>query len=251
MVLLADVFSKVYHKHLRALLTPHIEAYMLSTMCGGFQRRGTDFASLYLSAFYGYAWVNGKNYAVLFLDVSAAFESLQRVFAFEGVVTDSQAQSIFMQCNMPASVWPDFVDALREPEAFRASGVPSILSKIVGVAHGSTWYSIEGLSEFVLAEKGSKPADPLGDIIFAFLIAKVLSFAKHKFVQNVFVCTTIKTEPTSSIFGEFGEQSIDLFCANYVDDNEFPLLGESAGEVVSLVAALAGSILGSFAAHLM
>jgi len=82
---------------------------MVDTMCGGFQRRGTDFACLYLSGFYDYARYHNKSYAVLFLDVSAAFESMQRFFVFGPKVSDHHIATVFAKCNFPQSVWPEFL----------------------------------------------------------------------------------------------------------------------------------------------
>lgn len=66
MVLLADVFSKLYHKYLRMLITSNICTYMLDTMCGSFLRRGVDFANLYVAGFMDHARMLGHSFACVF-----------------------------------------------------------------------------------------------------------------------------------------------------------------------------------------
>jgi len=251
MILLSDVFGKIYHKYLRSLLTNNIQTYILDSMCGGFLNRGTDFATLFLAGFYDLARMIEQSWAVLFLDVASAFESLQRFFVFRSQVSDAQAATIFKKCNMPLEAWLEFQNALRDPCAFQASGVSNILDKVVACAHASTWYTFDGLDTFVLTEQGSKPGDPLGDIIFAFLIAKIIKYSKSKFKSIYPNAGNIHLPASVSIFGEHEEMDIDLFCVNYVDDNAFPVIGSSAEQVVSTVCDLAACVLDSFAGHLM
>jgi len=251
MVLLADNFSKIYHKYLRSLLMPFLDTYIMSYMCGGFQKRGTDFASLFMHGFFDHARMAELSWAVLYLDVTSAFESLQRFYVFNGRVSDCKAAELFRKCNMPPEVWHEFTEVLKAPNAFFEAGVPLVLCKLIQAAHATTWYSFEGLSTVVLTEQGTKPGDPLGDIIFAFLICKVLKYAKYKFSSAGYLCNHITTKPSRSVLGVFEEVDIDPFCVNYADDNAFPIVGDEPCSVLAGMQAITSCVFDAFAAHLM
>ena len=44
-VSLADCCGKLFKRHVRHEIRPHLETYTLQTMCGGFLRRGCDLRS--------------------------------------------------------------------------------------------------------------------------------------------------------------------------------------------------------------
>lgn len=153
-VLLSDVGGKVYHKYLRQCITTYIDTYILSTMCGGFLKRGTDFASLYLKVFCEACRVSKASYGALFLDVSAAFESLQHWLVFGSRPSDTTITSTFSKLGFDREIFQDFQAASLEPSAFSCAGVPPVLDKLVASAHRVSWFSTEGLKNVAVATQG-------------------------------------------------------------------------------------------------
>jgi len=249
MVMLADVIGKTYHKYLRTLLTPYINTYALSSMCGGIMSRGTDFASIYVNAFQDFARYRRASWAIVFLDVKAAFESVQRPFLFGSRVSDEQVAGVFRQCGMPAQVFAQFRDAIQSPGALQEAGVPSVLCKLVEASHAITWYSFNGLDTMVATKQGVKPGDPLGDILFAFIVCRILRKIKAQ-MPDLTTCMC-DVPGTSSVLGEFSAQNVDMSSINYVDDCAFPIWGDRAEDVVLSVQKLAACVLDSFASYVM
>lgn len=247
--MLADVMGKLYHKYLRHLLTPYINSYILSSMCGGFEHRGVDFASLYINGFQDYARKHGLSWAVLFLDVSAAFESLQRFFVYGARISDAEAVGIFKACGMMPEMFEEFRQVLLDPTAFEQAGVPRVLQKLVEASHLVTWYSFSGLDTFVATRQGAKPGDPLGDIIFAFLICSILKKV-HRYMSGIckYKCAV---GSSATVLGELPAQEVDISSVNYVDDNAFLILGQSSNEVLQNLQCISGGILDIFGAHLL
>lgn len=137
-------------------------------MCGGFLRHGIDFTNQYVLSFIDSMRASGLSWAILILDVVAAFESLQRFFVFAATPSDEQIATVFKQVGFDQIVFSGFVDALQEPNAFAQAGVSGILAKLVCASHPFSWYSLKGLGEFVATRQRTKPGDLLGDFVFAY-----------------------------------------------------------------------------------
>lgn len=249
-VLLADIAGKVYHSYLRSCLLGYPNSYILHTMCGGFLRRGADFASIYLFNFVECARRAKLFWALLFLDVSAAFESLQYVFVFEDHLSDQVVCSIFSKCNFSHSVFHQFVKVINNDTAFIDAGVPRILSKLVQSAHALSWFSCEGLDTYVVARQGSKAGDPLGDILFAFLITRVLRQYRAELVCIGFDAL-VDLSSEDGLFGPASSSSVDLSSINYVDDNVFPVMAEDSNILYDKLALISSAVLDLFASYLL
>ena len=72
--------------------------------------------------------------------------------------------------------------------SFVASGVSNIVNKLYQSSHALTWFSSDGLEDFVVSKQGSKPGDPLGDLAFAFLICRVLRYTHGKLASAGLGC---------------------------------------------------------------
>jgi len=153
-----------------------------------------------------------------FLDVTAAFESLRRFYVFGDRPSDENIAAVFRATGFGSDIFREFCEVASGPSAFAQSGVPAIIDKLIAASHSLSWYSFEGLDEFVLTQQGSKPGDPLGDIVFAFLISKVL---KHVICNlcSANLNTVVPCRESSTVLGEFADEGVDVTTVNYVDDN--------------------------------
>lgn len=249
-VLLTDIPGKIYHSYLRSCLLPHINSYILHSMCGGFLRRGAGFASIYFFNFVEFARSARMQWAALFLDVSAAFESLQYFFVMTGPISDQQACAIFDKCNMSRNIFTQFLSLIKSNNAFVEAGVPSVLAKLIHSAHIVSWSSWDGLNSFLVAQQGAKAGDPLGDILFAFLICKVLRKTREVLEDNN-IYNNLTVSAPDGLFGPACNNSINLASINYVDDNGFPLMAETPAQLLTNVQSLAELVLDSFAGFLL
>lgn len=88
-VLLADQVDKCYHRYIRSLLVPHISSYMIETCFSGFNHAGAEFGIMAFIAFRDLCFSKNLAWGILFPDVVAAFESLQRFFVFGERISDA------------------------------------------------------------------------------------------------------------------------------------------------------------------
>ena len=173
-VLLEDILAKGLHSFCRAQLSPYISSYLLSSMYGGFLNRGVDFGILHLRALSNIAKSRKQSFGVLFVDVKAAFESVIRCLVFGEKMSDEGVVHTFSRLGFSPAVFGDFCRILSDPHSFFLSNVPSRLCNLVRNLHDGAWFSISGLSHVSVTQTGSRAGDPLGDIVFMFLMCRVL-----------------------------------------------------------------------------
>lgn len=247
-VLWADTLGKIYRGYLRQCLVPYISSYMLNTMCGSFLRRGTDFATLYFKSFVDYAISLKHSWGALFLDISAAFESLQHFLSFTTIPMIIKSLIFFQSSIFPQSMFSEFVEAVRARSAFEEAGVPKSLTNVVAAAHQLSWFSTEGLKDLAVAHQGCKAGDPLGDLIFSFLICKILR-NMHGKLSSAGICPNFQAHIKDSIFGPARTSQISFSSINYADDNVLMSHSSCPQDVQQSLEVIGSTAIDEFASH--
>eukprot|EP00929_Paragymnodinium_shiwhaense_P096913 TRINITY_DN58652_c0_g1_i1.p2 TRINITY_DN58652_c0_g1~~TRINITY_DN58652_c0_g1_i1.p2 ORF type:complete len:164 (+),score=7.91 TRINITY_DN58652_c0_g1_i1:31-522(+) len=128
-VMVADALGKVYHRWLRQLVQPFLTRYCGEGTCGGLPKMGCDFASHYVQEFQLKAVRAGMSYAMLFVDISGAFDSVVRNNVFG---------------SGPGT-------------AMSEAGVPQMLVDLIASVHATTWTSVQGCKDIARTFQGSRP----------------------------------------------------------------------------------------------
>ena len=124
--------------------------------------------------FFELARFQGSSAACLFVDVIGAFDAVVRELMFSEEHLDTQV----IQALQALSFGPDVLEQLKKLVqglgALVQTGMDPHLVKVIAEAHQDTWFTTQGLVEAVVTKMGSRPGDPLGDIIYNFLATLVL-----------------------------------------------------------------------------
>lgn len=67
-----------------------------------------------------------------------------------------------------------FLQATREHDALTLAGVPLHLREVLAESLQDSWFAIKGRRLIANTRMGTKPGDPLGDILFEFAHAKIM-----------------------------------------------------------------------------
>ena len=111
--------------------------------------------------------------AVLFVDVVNAFNSVVRALAFVPEFDIETTAQVFRSFSLPPEALHEFLSLLNT-SAFDLCGVDPHLSELIAEAHNGTWFTTKGRVEVMATESGTKPGDPLGDVIFNYIMWRVL-----------------------------------------------------------------------------
>ena len=166
------------------MLLPHLETYVVDSMCGGVSHKGTDFCSHYLRCLKSLAKAKGFSIGFLFLDVVTAFASALRELVFSTPVSDAAIARFITHLECEQSIFVDFLRNIQDSNAFQKAKVPSDLSLLVQSVSSSTFFVMKGSEKIVNYIKGTGAGNPLADILFNFLMARVQRFVHTKLEEE-------------------------------------------------------------------
>ena len=82
---------------------------------------------------------------------------------------DMAVAVILKELGFGPSVMHEVAEFLRGGSCFNRIGVPELVDRAASEAHAHTWASTQGLGPILHTRAGSKPGDPLGDVVFNIL----------------------------------------------------------------------------------
>ncbi|CAE7380505.1 unnamed protein product, partial [Symbiodinium sp. CCMP2456] len=147
-ILLANLPGKIWHRVLRDKLTPAYQACKGDLQAGQLPGVGTDSISLAVRLYQSWARYSGLKSALVFYDVKTAFYKLLR----EALVPTGK-----QELNQAAYI-------------AEAGAGPHLVSMVADILRG-TWFRLDGATALVLTGRGSRPGDPLADLLFSFTFA--------------------------------------------------------------------------------
>ena len=164
-ILLSDVSGKKFHKFLRTRLYSNYSKHARSTQCGSVKGRSCAFATQCMRTHLWYARQRKRSAAILFLDVMGAFDAVRRECLFAVAEGDEAVAKIFQGLNLPPEMFDNFKQTLADP-TLKVAGTDRHLVELLIECFTCTWLSTEGLPNVAMTQTGTKPGDPLGDILF-------------------------------------------------------------------------------------
>ena len=137
-------------------------------------RRGVDFCSHYLRAITSIAKAKKLSCATLFVDVKTAFASVIRELIYHGRMSDGDVLKLFHKFNFNPEIFQQFRAVVGGPSAMEIAQVPENLTKAFASFVGNSYFHTKGVESVVIYESGTGAGNPLADLAFAFLAARVL-----------------------------------------------------------------------------
>ena len=170
-VLTASTMGKAYAKKLRGELLPYLEPRAHSSQYGGLPARNTEMATHHARTILLKAKCERQACGALFMDVKNVFPSLAHVMVFgeQNFVRRIAKVDCLVQ-ELPEQYRArerDFILGwLDGGSALQRLGVPAQLAARLEDWHTQSFVVVEGDSRVASCAKGTRPGDPLADIIF-------------------------------------------------------------------------------------
>ena len=173
-ILLSDLLAKRWHKLLRNLALPAFEEDRSAGQSGVSGGATTSLLSLWVRACQNYLSNRSISHGFLFTDVRNAFYTVLRQFLMDRPDPDT-----FTAWARTVGMGEDHLDLiasmlLQEQSAFPPH-LPSFLKARIQDTLSHTWFVTTGDDSPVLTSKGTRPGDPLADLMFAFVLKGVLT----------------------------------------------------------------------------
>ena len=194
----------------------------------------------------------GQYAAQLFVDVVGAFDAVlrQNLFGKEHMpCDDGTIAQIVRAMGFGPETMHEITAVVRESSLMKDLGVSTVLADATAEAHMHTWFSTQGLATIVRARSGSRPGDPLGDIIFSFLEFKVHGEIRTELGEE---SSTLKVPPLPlHVCPAFHENQGDVMALenNYVDDDAFGIVADKPSALIPSVVRVVSVVARVFARH--
>ena len=173
-VLVSCISAKVYHRCVRTGLKPYLLASQPAMQFGVRAGIGIETPALAIRSFV--AMMDGlrKPWGVLFVDLAAAFYTVLRQSLVPNPDTDEGFLALLHALQLPAQAVSELYQHLQVAAELPAQGVQPHQVEIVRDLFVGSWFRLSTHPTLVLTHRGSRPGDPLADLLFAFTLSAYL-----------------------------------------------------------------------------
>eukprot|EP00969_Alexandrium_andersonii_P283531 12535150-Alexandrium_andersonii.AAC.1 len=172
---IGDELGKLQHTWVRSAMFGEYESFVPRTQYGAVPRRGTSVATYTLRAFLAYRQSIGAPAGILFVDVSNAFDAAVRQAVVCTPGGGEALRQVLRKVFADEPARREFMLAVASAPAMQLAHVPSHVQQLVADSLACTWVSVDSVEAICATLIGSKPGDPLGDIIYGWVAARVAS----------------------------------------------------------------------------
>ena len=152
-------------------MLPYFADYAVDTRFGGCKGRGTALCAHLFPLAWSFAAHAGLSACAFFLDAIAAFSK----FVLSPQDFDSRTIAALRTLGYDEDVRHELAEHVGDVSVLMQAGASVHLVKMISEVHDGSWHTFQGTSTVTATCFGSKPGDPLGDIVFNFLAARVLN----------------------------------------------------------------------------
>eukprot|EP00435_Cladocopium_sp_Y103_P031350 s1240_g7.t3 len=250
-ILLSSSLGKVMHKSLRTKQMQLYERFLQRQQIGGRAGVPVVLGSHMVRAFQRLCTQLKRPSALLFIDLQEAFYRVVRPLVTESVITDELLAMTAQRIGLAPGFLHDLHQALGEPCALRAAQVPEHLRRAISALHQDTYFKLPFQEDRVITQLGSRPGDSFADIIYGYLMARVLKkFEDDMTARGILLSVPLQEGLQLDVDSE-ASSSVPFVGPCWMDDLCICLQAESNHQLEQHVGTASGAILDLFKSHAM
>ncbi|CAE7879821.1 unnamed protein product, partial [Symbiodinium necroappetens] len=230
-ILMASVAGKAHHRILRNKLMPHFGAHRAALQFGQVAGVGVEAVAHIVRTYQVLMLGRRRVCATTFYDVKTAFYQVIRQALLPGTAghTDARILELLHGWGVPEEALGELIIHLQNIAALpTACDDEHLCAQIADLFRGS-WFRLDGADPLLVTYKGTRPGDPLADLLFGFLFS-----AYVKSSERALADAGLATHVPQAACGAttiFGHACQEIGCMAWADD--FAHL-QSALDVVAL-----------------
>ena len=188
-ILLQNTAAKIFAKSWRTRLVSKFGfKFGLSAppmLCGCMKRRGVDSAHLAVRLHQHSAHVRQQASAIIFIDIKAAYYSVVKELFYDTTEPDGlrAVTLLFHRLKLPESALEDFVSTVSGTNLLEDASVHEVLQKFVLATISHSWFQVPGSAGVCVPQTGTRPGDPLADLLFAFAMSRILEETYEELIR--------------------------------------------------------------------
>ena len=232
-IYISDYTSKVYHKMLRQQLEISWTRRMDLLQLGGRKSMGTDLAHHLLETHQ--FWCRSKKIpsAIVFFDLRAAFYSVLRQALIATEMDPTALIAALTRMGLPSDVISEWLQQASADHAVLDASPH--LEKLIQDCMTNTFFSIDGVPGVCKTTRGTRPGDPLGDLLFN-LIMRLVLHDTHAYVQAHSDASWIGQAEHCSSFAASEDIPGRAYCdVSFVDDAAVAIHSTTLADLEALI----------------
>ena len=252
-ILLSSNIGKAFHKTMRSKQSLVYESYLQHQQLGGRKKVPVVLGTHLAKAFQRTHHKHNHATALLFVDLEAAFYSVVRPLALSGEWDDEILASMAARLHLPADTVHALYHHLQQPGATELAGMSSHEQRALRAFHTDTFFTVPAQTDVVKTHLGTRPGDAYADIVFGFLMARVLHAFQDQLQQHD-VLSAFPDVQTPAFFGRTctaGPTPVPFVGPVWMDDLAVCLWGNTTDAVAAKVGVATGVLLDLFREHAM
>lgn len=173
-ILLEPVLGRAISRAWRRQIVNSADGWTAMMQWGG--RTGLSIEALHLHArlWQSNAAANRQCCALVFVDIKAAFYSVAKPLLAKAHHDEKQLHELFAKFKLPMTAFQAFSEAVENSDLVRRYTRSSVAAASVKATLSHSWYVVPNGSAVHAPETGSRPGDPLADLLFSMLMADIL-----------------------------------------------------------------------------
>ena len=256
-ILISSMVGKTLHKALRTKQTDLYQSFLHPQQLGGRKGISVVLGGHLIRAFLRVFEARRQPTAVLFIDLQEAFYRVVRPLAISGDWTDEVIATMAVRLKMDHHLLHDLYEHLRAPSAVEAAQMNQVSRRAIQALHTDTFFALHGQDDRVRTVHGSRPGDSYADVVFGYLMARVLQSFEAAMEQS-HILSEFPQELTIDLHGQqpdhhgaAAQRQQRLLGPCWMDDLAIPLTANTNEELLGNLGVATSSILDLCRSHAM
>lgn len=171
-IFVSNFVMKLYHSVLRDHLVQVWQQALSHLQFGGRKGCSSDTPHLLVQQHFEFAHAKKLPSAALFVDFKSAFYTIIR----QGLFSEHLDETTFIVAMHRLGVSPqELSELLSHADCdFATQGLSSHVQALLSDLFKGTYFELDGLSEVAVTSRGTRPGDPVGDILFNLVMVILL-----------------------------------------------------------------------------
>eukprot|EP00435_Cladocopium_sp_Y103_P035020 s657_g9.t1 len=219
-IFVSDRTAKLYHSALRKHLVQTWEDNIAHLQVGGRVGFGTDFAHHAVQAHWAHATLARKSDAVIFFDFQAAFYSVIRQGLFQEDLDAQGLRSVMFRLGATEAEINELLAFAHQDAAL--NGIDPHVAVLLQDLFRNTFFTVEGVQFPCMTSKGTRPGDPVGDVLFNMSMRLILKDVTEFIRQRTTACWEGTPTPSPDLTQDAEPHPFAWWEIAFVDDCAIP-----------------------------
>ena len=176
-IFISDVCGKIHHSHVRKALVDTWNVHDDLIQQGGRKGCSTDIAHHLLHGYF--AWARSQTVSCAMLFVDAAFYTVVRSMLSDQPLHDDLLCHAMQVLGIRPHDWHEILRCIRPDNA--TSGMDDHAHRMMIDMFSGTHFQMKGVANPVATFRGTRPGDPVADVLFNMVFRLIVLDARTKF----------------------------------------------------------------------